>query len=61
MPTERWVLCFEDATLWLHERIDNQVHDRRVTREELTRSYPALAAELKRTDFRDAPRVVCEP
>jgi hypothetical protein len=59
MPTsERWLLCFEDNTLWLHERVDGEVRDRRTTRAELLRDYPALAAELTLTANRDCPRII---
>jgi hypothetical protein len=61
MTPERWLLCFEDNRLWLHERIGDEVRDRRVTREDLQRDYPRLAAELQRTINRDCPRILREP
>jgi hypothetical protein len=59
-PTsERWLLVFETAgDLWLHERLGEEVRDRRVTRQELARDHPALAAELTLTANADCPRIV---
>jgi hypothetical protein len=59
--SERWVVCLETGALWLHERVGADAAGRIVTRDELRSSYPALFAELKRTDFRDTPRIVKEP
>jgi hypothetical protein len=56
-PSGRWLLVFETAgDLWLHERINGEIRDRRVTREEIAAGYPALYRALLAADNKDAPK-----
>jgi hypothetical protein len=59
--SERWALVFEDGALWLHERVDGDIRDRRITREEIAGKYPALYRALQAADHKDTPKIIREP
>jgi hypothetical protein len=61
MAVERWALVFEDGALWLHERVEGDIRDRRITRDEVQRQYPRLFAALLAADNKDTPKIVREP
>jgi hypothetical protein len=62
MVPKPWVAVLEDGGVWLAEKggAEGYILLRRITRDELQTRHPGLAAELRRLDHMDTPKIVRE-